>query len=30
MGNAPGYNEFTRKVADPDKIKNIIRILSNL
>ena len=27
MGNSPGYNEFTRKVADPEKIKNIIRIL---
>jgi copper homeostasis protein len=30
IGNTPGYNEFTRKVADPDKIKNIIRILGDL
>ena len=30
MGNAPGYNEFTGKVADVDKIKNIIRILKDL
>jgi copper homeostasis protein len=30
MGNISGYNEFTRKVADPDKIKNIIRILKNM
>ena len=27
MGGVPGYNEFTRKVADPDKIKSIISIL---
>jgi copper homeostasis protein len=27
MGNIPGYNEFTRKVADPEKIKRIIEIL---
>jgi copper homeostasis protein len=30
MGNAPGYNEFIRKVADPEKIRNIIRILGDL
>jgi copper homeostasis protein len=30
MGNAPGYNEFTRKVADPDKIKKIINILREI
>ncbi|MBK7713775.1 MAG: copper homeostasis protein CutC [Bacteroidales bacterium] len=30
MGNTPGYNEFTRKVADQDKIKEIISILKNL
>ncbi len=30
MGNSSGYNEFTMKVADPEKIKNIIRILDNL
>ena len=30
MGNSYGYNEFTNKVADPNKIKNIIKILSNL
>jgi copper homeostasis protein len=30
MCNTPGYNEFTRKVADPDKIRNIVKILSNL
>jgi copper homeostasis protein len=27
MSGSPSYNEFTRKVADPEKIKNIIRIL---
>ena len=27
MSGSPGYNEFARKVADPDKIKNIIKIL---
>ena len=30
MSGSPGYNEFSIKVADPEKIKNIIRILSNL
>jgi copper homeostasis protein len=30
MGSAPGYNEFTRKVADPEKIKTIISILRDL
>jgi copper homeostasis protein len=30
MGGAPGYNEYSRKVADPEKIKGIIKILSNL
>jgi copper homeostasis protein len=30
MGNAPGYNEFSGKVADKEKIKKIIRILSDL
>lgn len=30
MGNAPDYNEFRRKVADSEKIKNIIRILRDL
>jgi copper homeostasis protein len=30
MGNAPGYNEYTRKVADRAKIKNIISILGDL
>jgi copper homeostasis protein len=30
MGNAPGYNEFARKVADPDKIKKIINILREI
>jgi copper homeostasis protein len=30
MGNSPGYDEFTRKVADPDKIKSIIRILTDM
>jgi copper homeostasis protein len=30
MGNSPGYDEFTRKVADPDKIKSIIRILTGM
>lgn len=30
MGNVPGYNEYMRKVADPDKIKTIIRILKEL
>jgi copper homeostasis protein len=30
MGNSPGYNEFSRKVADPEKVKNIIRILGEL
>jgi copper homeostasis protein len=28
MGNTPGYDEFKRKVADAEKIKNIIGILS--
>jgi copper homeostasis protein len=27
MSGTPGYNEFARKVADPEKIKNIISIL---
>ena len=27
MGNTDGYNEFSRKVADPDRIKSIINIL---
>lgn len=27
MGDYPGINEFTRKIADPEKIKNIINIL---
>jgi copper homeostasis protein len=27
MGNSPGFNEFELKVADPEKIRNIIRIL---
>jgi copper homeostasis protein len=30
MGNVQGYDEFRRKVADSEKIKNIIRILANL
>lgn len=30
MSGLPGYNEFTRKVADPEKIKTIIRILRDL
>jgi copper homeostasis protein len=30
MGNAPGYNEYVRKIADPEKIKNIVRILCDL
>ncbi len=30
MTGMPGFNEYARKVADPEKIKNIIRILSNL
>jgi len=30
MGNSPGYNEFTSEVADPEIIKNIIRILTDL
>ena len=30
MGNAPGYNEFIRKVTDPEKIKTIIGILREL
>jgi copper homeostasis protein len=30
LGNGPGYNEFTGKVADPEKIRNIMRILSDL
>jgi copper homeostasis protein len=30
MGNAPGYNEFTGKFADQEKIKKIIRILKEL
>jgi copper homeostasis protein len=30
MGGSPGNNEFARKVADPEKIKTIIRILGNL
>jgi len=29
MGNTPGYNEFTRKVVDPDKIKRILSILEH-
>jgi len=27
MGDYPGINEFKRKIADPEKIKNIIQIL---
>jgi copper homeostasis protein len=27
MGGIPGMNEYSRKVADPEKIKNIIKIL---
>jgi copper homeostasis protein len=30
MGNSQGYNEFTLNVADPEKIKNIIKILKAL
>jgi copper homeostasis protein len=30
MGNAPGYNEYTGKIADQEKIKKIIRILQNM
>jgi copper homeostasis protein len=30
MGSIPGYDEFRRKVADTEKIKDIIRILSNI
>jgi copper homeostasis protein len=30
MGNAPGYNEYGRKIADPEKIENIISILKSL
>lgn len=30
MGNSPGFDEFIRKVADPEKIKNIIKILKAL
>ncbi len=30
MGNSTGYDEFTRKVADPQKIKRIINILGAL
>jgi len=30
MGNAPGYNEYNRKIPDPEKIKDIIRILKAL
>lgn len=30
MGNAPGYNEYVRKIADPGKIENLICILKSL
>jgi copper homeostasis protein len=30
MSGSPGYNEFARKVADPEKIKRIISILVDL
>jgi copper homeostasis protein len=30
MGGSPGYNEYTSKVTDPQKIRNIINILNNL
>jgi len=30
MGNSPGYDEYTRKVADSGKIQNIIRILNDI
>ena len=30
MGGSPYYNEFARKVADPEKIKSIIKILREL
>lgn len=30
MSGLPGFNEFARKVADPEKIKTIIRILREL
>jgi copper homeostasis protein len=30
MGNVPGYDEYKRKVADIDKIKNIIRIICEI
>ena len=30
MGNTAGYNEFTRKVADPVKIKKVIEILRSV
>jgi len=30
MGNSPGFNEFELKVADPERIRNIIRILKNM
>jgi len=30
MNGTQGYDEFSRKIADPDKIKNIIRILRDL
>jgi len=30
MGGFPGIPEFSRKVADPERIKNIINILKML
>jgi copper homeostasis protein len=30
MGNSPGYNEYIRKVADPERIKKIINLLEAL
>ena len=30
MGNLPGYDEFTRKVVNPDSIRNVIRILKDI
>ncbi len=30
MGNSPGYDEYMRKVADSEKIQNVIRILRDM
>jgi copper homeostasis protein len=30
MGNSPGYNEYMKKVADPEMIKRIINLLESL